>query len=65
MAFKMINVSPVIEDVPLFSFDMINNMAPPIPRASPAAFAQVIFSFNIQKASKVINNGVHSINKEA
>ncbi len=65
MAFKMISVSPVIEEVPLFSFDMINSTAPPIPSASPAAFAHVIFSFSIQKASKVINKGVESISREA
>ena len=63
----MINTSPVSDDVlfPAFSLEIISNTAPPMPNANPVAFKMVTFSFNIQKAKRVISNGVQSINNEA
>ena len=58
-------MSPDKEAVPFFSFDMINNTAPPIPSASPRDLRNVIFSFSIQKAKTVISKGVHSISNDA
>ena len=67
MAFSIINISPVNDDVlfPAFSFETISNTAPPMPNANPAAFKMVTFSFNIQKAKMVISNGVQSISNDA
>ena len=58
-------MSPVSEALPLASFVLISNVAPPIPNTRPSIFKIVIFSFNAQNANIVIKSGVHSISNEA
>lgn len=67
MAFNAINVSPnmIFAPVPMFSFEVISNMAPAIPITSPMITLALTGSFRKKNAEMVINSGVHNISREA
>lgn len=67
MALSAMKISPRITFVPapVFSFEVINNAAPPIPSANPMITPVFSFSFRKKKAVMVISKGVHNMSNEA
>ena len=61
----MISISPDRDAVPLYSFDTISRVAPPIPKNSPLIFATVTLYLNNQKARIVMSKGDDNMSREA